>query len=56
MAIADAADRDVELVRGLRDQWRSLARSSVGVSVPRMRIVALLATVSSRGWVGAWLC
>jgi len=55
-AIAVTVDRDIEVVRGLRDQWRSLARSSVGVSVPRMRIVALLATVSSRGWVGAWLC
>ena len=56
-AIADTVDRDVEVVRGLRDQWRSLALSSVGVSVPRMRIVALLATVFLTGLlVGAWLC
>ena len=56
-AIADTVERDVEVVRGLRDQWRSLARSSEGVSVPRMRAVAVLATVFLTGLlVGAWLC
>ena len=56
-AIADTVERDVEVVRGLRDQWRSLARSSEGVSLPRMRVVALLATVFLTGLlVGAWLC
>jgi hypothetical protein len=50
-------DRDVEVVRGPRDQWRSLARSSEGVSVPRMRVVVLLATVFLTGLLGgAWLC
>ena len=46
VAIADAADRDVELVRGLCDQWRSLARGWHGVAVTALRVVAVLVTVS----------
>jgi hypothetical protein len=59
VAIADAADRDVELVRGLRDQWRSLARGWHGVpvvAVTALRVVAVLVTVFLTGLlVGAWL-
>ena len=57
VAIADAADRDVELVRGLCDQWRSLARGWHGVPVvTALRVVAVLVTVFLTGLlVGAWL-
>jgi hypothetical protein len=59
VAIADAADRDVELVRGLCDQWRSLARGWHGVpvvAVTALRVAAVLVTVFLTGLlVGAWL-
>ena len=58
-AIAVTVDRDIEVVRGLRDQWRSLARGWHGVpvvAVTALRVVAVLVTVFLTGLlVGAWL-